>query len=119
MHRRSRSRRRFRSHVASQAIQRASPPAAYRPLDSSSFSIVAFGGSSFDTTAFRSLGTGSTAGLASACASTGNSGRLTRRMIGRQSIHTQTAFAPIAICFQFVPSLIARHGTAPVPPALK
>src|ERR1041385_6463208 len=29
------------------------------------------------------------------------------------------AFAPIAICFQFVPSLNARHGTAPVPPALR
>src|SRR5437879_8892511 len=29
------------------------------------------------------------------------------------------AFAPIAICFQFTPSEIATHGTAPVPPALK
>src|SRR5204863_5852555 len=28
--------------------------------------------------------------------------------------HTHIAFAPIAICFQFVPSLNARHGTAPV-----
>lgn len=28
-------------------------------------------------------------------------------------------FTPMAICFQFVPSLTARHGTDPVPPALR
>ena len=32
--------------------------------------------------------------------------------------HDQIAFAPIAICFQFVPSLNARHRTDPVPPAV-
>jgi len=26
------------------------------------------------------------------------------------------AFDPMATCFQFVPSEIARHGTEPVPP---
>src|ERR1017187_10365254 len=31
----------------------------------------------------------------------------------------QIAFAPIATCFQFAPSLMAMHGTEPVPPALK
>jgi hypothetical protein len=35
-----------------------------------------------------------------------------------QAVH-QIALTPIAICFQFAPSLIARHGTLPVPPALK
>ena len=37
----------------------------------------------------------------------------------KKASHVQMAFAPIAICFQFVPSLTARHGTEPVPPALK
>src|SRR4051794_7512552 len=31
----------------------------------------------------------------------------------------QMAFAPMAICFQFVPSLKARHWTELVPPALR
>jgi hypothetical protein len=62
---------------------------------------------------------GATAGLASAGASTGNNGRRTRRMIGSNPLIGQMAFAPIAICFQLVPSLMARHGTEPVPPALK
>src|SRR6185436_13343140 len=34
-------------------------------------------------------------------------------------ISAQIAFAPMAICFQFVPSLIARQGTLPVPPVLR
>ena len=29
------------------------------------------------------------------------------------------ALTPMAICFQLVPSLMARHGTLPVPPALR
>ena len=31
----------------------------------------------------------------------------------------QMQLAPMATCFQFVPSLMARHGTLPVPPALR
>ena len=32
---------------------------------------------------------------------------------------THNAFAPIATCFQFVPSLTAMHATEPVPPAVR
>jgi hypothetical protein len=51
------------------------------------------------------------------------SGRRLRRIIGYSlsimagATCTQMAFTPIAICFQFAPSEMARHGTEPVPPA--
>ena len=35
----------------------------------------------------------------------------------RTAARTQMALAPMATCIQFVPSLMAMHGTEPVPPA--
>ena len=52
----------------------------------------------------------------------GSNGRRARRMMGRRrsivagTARTQMALLPMAICFQFVPSEMARHGTEPVPP---
>ena len=45
------------------------------------------------------------------------SGRRLRRMIGNNPFMVQMALTPMATCFQFVPSLTARQGMPPVPPA--
>ena len=78
-------------------------------------SVTATGG----TTGGDSTAAGGTTGAGS---SGGSNGRRARRMIGRSrsivagAARAQMALMPMAICFQLVPSEMARHGTEPVPP---
>ena len=85
-------------------------------------SVTATGGSTSGTTDGDSTAAGGTAGAGS---SGGSNERRARRMMGRSrsivagAARTQMALLPMATCFQFVPSEMARHGTLPVPPADK
>jgi len=67
----------------------------------------------------------SASGFTAGATSGTESGRRLRRMMGNNpfimagAARTQMALMPMATCFQFVPSLTARHGMPPVPPAVR